>query len=298
MKRHLVAASCAAAALLLFAAPAFAGQTIGTFGSWNGSEAISTFGYPNTATYGQVITAPAGATLLTSFTFELAIPNTATFRAEVYAWDGSEATGPNLYESGSMTTTSSSMQSVTIGTAVPVTAGSQYVMFLSTSKDSGSGSGVWGFVSANPYGGGDFVYQNNGTDPSTWTSTPWTVYGGDLAFSAIFNGQPVGPHETCYNDLGTDGCSQLARVAVCDPLVGFKDIEVRERMLPEYVADTPAAYVQGYGLVCALSNLASYGGDPSLYSDAGYKVDNTGTRTPNGTDENAFGAFYEYFAKA
>src|SRR5208283_6178625 len=43
----------------LFALPAGA-QQIQTDPGWNGSNTISSFGYPNTATYGEAITTPAG----------------------------------------------------------------------------------------------------------------------------------------------------------------------------------------------------------------------------------------------
>src|SRR3954469_1213293 len=155
MKRHLLAIACAAIALLATAAPALASTTINTFPSWDGSSEVSDFGYPDTATYGQTVQAPLGEPALKSFTFELDVPSTTVFRAEVYAWDGSEATGPALYESGSMTTSGSGLQPVTINTGgIPVVAGAEYVLFLSVSKSVGSGSGGWGFISSDAYGGG------------------------------------------------------------------------------------------------------------------------------------------------
>ena len=47
--------------------------------------------------------------------------------------------------------------------------------------------GAWGFIDSDVYGGGSFVYLNNGPDPSLWTTTPWTELSfGDLAFQARF----------------------------------------------------------------------------------------------------------------
>ncbi|MDX6515727.1 MAG: hypothetical protein QOH73_1393 [Gaiellaceae bacterium] len=103
----------------------------------------------------------------------------------------------------------------------------------------------------------------------------------------------------CWNPLGTDGCFQSGRAAVCTK-DGFQDILVSQVNDPSspYYGAAPAAYVEGYGLVCTLSNIASYGGDPSAYHDAGYKVDQVGGRTPDGYTDADFGAWYEYFAKS
>jgi hypothetical protein len=58
------------------------------------------------------------------------------------------------------------------------------------------------------------------------------------------------------------------------------------------------AYVEGYGLVCSLTDIASYGGDPGAYHDAGYKVNQEGIRAPDGYTDADWGASYEYFAKS
>ena len=52
--------------------------------------------------------------------------------------------------------------------------------------ENGQLSGVWGLV-GDVYGAGGFVYINNGSDPSEWTTVNWNTFGGsDLAFKANF----------------------------------------------------------------------------------------------------------------
>lgn len=60
---------------------------------------------------------------------------------------------------------------------------------------------------------------------------------------------------------------------------------------------TPAIYVQGYGTMCQLSDLVTYGGDPTQYVEAGYKVNESGDRTPDGVSAADWGAVYDYYVK-
>lgn len=152
---------------------------------------ISAFGVPNTTTYGQTIIAPAGAQTLTSFTFRLEnLPFTVFTRAEVYAWDGTKATGAELFGSSLRTTTGTTLQDLTFDTGgTPVTAGSQYVLFLSAAKEfesSVGGSGRFRSRTNATYPDGQFVFLNNGTDESQWTVGLWSTIASDLQFRARF----------------------------------------------------------------------------------------------------------------
>ena len=141
---------------------------------WPGNSWVGNFGIPTTATFGQVITAPVGGEILQSFTFYMGQPATLAFQGEVYAWDGTMATGPNLFESVPMTTTGTGTEAVTFDAGgVPLQAGQQYVLFASCSRlfDGHSGLGAWGFIDSDVYGGGSFVYLDNGSDPSLWTTS-------------------------------------------------------------------------------------------------------------------------------
>jgi Carbohydrate binding domain len=60
---------------------------------------------------------------------------------------------------------------------------------------------------------------------------------------------------------------------------------------------TPAIYVQGYGTMCQLSDLVTYGGDPTHYVKTDYQVNESGLKTPAGVSPTAWGAIYDYYAK-
>ncbi|HSC19246.1 MAG TPA: hypothetical protein VLC74_10060 [Rhizomicrobium sp.] len=186
---------CAAAVAALGSSAAFAAH-INTLKSWDGSSYVQPFGCPDTTTYGQVITVPKGETTLNKFTFEWKNLGTGSFiaRGEVYAWNGTMATGSSLWESKAKTFSFSDglFHKVTFKPgAVPVTAGQQYVVFVSIDKDyeqcTNSYEVGWGYLPSGPYTGGDFVYQNNEGNEGNWTTVPWSVFtGSDLATKMAF----------------------------------------------------------------------------------------------------------------
>ena len=186
--RRLVVLAITVAA---FSLPGFANTFVSTLGAWNGFTAQSFFGMPNSQTYGQVINVPLIDTHLASFQFEMNLPASISFRGEVYAWDGSKASGSSLFQSAPTSTAGTGMQLITFNTgALPLVAGQQYVIFATASFDNvgHSGMGSWGTVTTDPYANGTFVFLNNGTDTSLWTTQNWTVLnpGTDLAFTATF----------------------------------------------------------------------------------------------------------------
>jgi hypothetical protein len=216
LRRSLLVGAVVAAVSLVPASGALASTTIGNTPPWNGSPIISGFGYGQpccTATYGQTVTVPATDTRLDSFTFYVQLPTNLTFRGEVYAWDpttgnpanftSGNATGPALYESGQMHTTSYNsgfgpFEPITFNTGgIPLTAGAQYVLFFTISRDYAANAptagipGFAGITATDTYSGGDFVFINNGGDTSQWTTTPWSnlvAFGADdLAFKASFS---------------------------------------------------------------------------------------------------------------
>jgi hypothetical protein len=171
--------------------------TINTFPAWDGSSIVQPFGCPDTTTYGETITVPAGKTTLKKFTFTWQNLETGSMvvRAEVYAWDGTKATGSSLYEKKKkISFPDSNFHNVTFKSkGIPVTAGSQYVLFTSIDKDyekcTGDSGGYlvgWGLVTTgDPYTGGGFVYQNNSGNEANWTTVPWSSFGTeDVAFKA------------------------------------------------------------------------------------------------------------------
>jgi hypothetical protein len=196
--RAAVTASAVAIAFVAFGTAAASasteGATINTYPAWDGSSEVVDFGCPNTTTYGQTITVPEGKTSLKKFTFSWINLNSGSMlvRAEVYAWDGAKATGSSLFEKKrKITLSDGAFHNETFKTkGVPVTPGSQYVLFASIDKDFEKCTDNyvlgWGLVNTgDPYPGGGFVYQNNTGDESQWTLTPWSSFGGeDVAFKA------------------------------------------------------------------------------------------------------------------
>jgi hypothetical protein len=142
------------------------------------------------------VTAPAGATNLTSFTFYMEQPSSGTpltFRGEVYAWMNGQATGSALYESSPVSLTAAGVfQPITFNPpSIPVTPGAQYVLFATISKDytgdSRSATLIWGALGRDVYPGGNFVYESNKNNTSAWTTQQWaTQASNDLAFKASF----------------------------------------------------------------------------------------------------------------
>jgi hypothetical protein len=169
--------------------------TIDTFPNWDGSTIVQPFGCPDTTTYGQTITVPAGMTHLNKFTFTWVNLNTGSMvvRAEVYAWNGTMATGSSLYEKRrSISFLDNLFHLETFKpNAISVTPGAQYVLFISIDKDYEKCRKRyklgWGLVS-DDYNGGGFVFQNNRGDESQWTLATWGTFGGrDVAFKAFLS---------------------------------------------------------------------------------------------------------------
>jgi hypothetical protein len=179
-------------ALLMLAAAPSPAQGINTIPLWNGTDFISSFGVPNTATYGQTITVSSNATI-NSFAFEIGYCGAdVTMRGEVYAWDGAKATGSALFESAPYTLpNSASFQLVSFNTGSLSLPAGRYILFASTSRDqTGAPSSAcrWGSLGNFAYLGGQFQFLNNGPDPAPWTSTNWQTIASDLAMQVFGSG--------------------------------------------------------------------------------------------------------------
>jgi hypothetical protein len=165
------------------------------------NSTIGSFGEPNTATYGQTFTVGADSKL-DSFTFFLDDSlNTdfVDFKAYVYAWDGTKASGSALYQGGALSTTNNggaggfeAFQVLTGG--LSLTTGQQYVAFFSASTlfDSVQGTANWASVSgSSSVAGGGFVFLNNGSNFGQVTTTAWSqdfqCAGCDLSYRMAFS---------------------------------------------------------------------------------------------------------------
>jgi hypothetical protein len=103
------------------------------------------------------------------------------------------------------------MHAVTFNTGgISLTADTQYVLFVTTSRDPAANAGIqdtgcFGYTFIDTYGGGDWVYQDDGGDPTQWTAKGWTYPSAfplnfpnqdDLGFTATFSSHknpPSGP---------------------------------------------------------------------------------------------------------
>jgi hypothetical protein len=175
-------------------------------------DSVGTFGNPDTATYGQTFVAPADVLTIDKFTFFISGESSVSliYRAYVYEWsgplqgNGGQAVGSAFFSSNPFTFTGDvalTYQAVNIDTAsTALVGGAQYVAFLtiSNSDDYNASVGVtsWGigpfFQHGANNGGGGFVFDNNGNDFSSLTTSPWDTFAdyGDLAFEMSFSTVP------------------------------------------------------------------------------------------------------------
>jgi hypothetical protein len=201
-----------------------AATAIDTTGSWDGFGNVSPFGEPNTATIGQTFTVTGADTQLDSFSFYLndfSDPDAVDFRAYVYQWDGSKASGSQLFGSGDLHTTGSNgFELFNINTGgINLTAGLQYVAFFSASLlfDGQTGTSSMGWILDNVYSGGGLVYSSNGSDFSSLTLKTWTNFIGDAAFKANFstpNSQVPEPDSLALLGLGFAGMRLVRRKTI------------------------------------------------------------------------------------
>ncbi len=168
--------------------------TIDTTGSDTGT--IIEFGSPNTATYGQTFTAPG--TVLDSFSLYLRNrvtgSGTLDLRGYIAGWNGTEASSI-LYESGTQTMNANgTLQQFAFSPGISLTPSNNYVAFLSISNLQSQAPSTFGMPHGIDQIAGEFVFINNGTTPSEWTSTPWTqgfVGSDDVWFQAEFDLAPT-----------------------------------------------------------------------------------------------------------
>ena len=154
------------------------------------------FGCPNTTTYGQVITVPAGKSPLNKFTFAW-----ATTRARLHGGarrgvrmgrleghgclavrvrDSDVAFGDGLFHYEAF---KPGGVAVTPGRAVcDIREHRQGLRAVHGRLHAGLGGRGRQLLR-----GGTFVYQNNSGDESQWTSSAWNTFGIDLAFKAFLS---------------------------------------------------------------------------------------------------------------
>jgi hypothetical protein len=164
------------------------------------------FGHAWHETFGQTITVPVSDPVLDSFAFTfvcLDLPEW-DFSAYVMGWSGSKASGSVLWKSDPQVMNYTGNQTFAFDTGgLPLTAGGQYVLFLSVSEFSSGGDAPafgrmprWNLY-PDPYDGGRIVFLDNGNDTSLWTTQTWSLLpspypvSADLGFQASFSPVPV-----------------------------------------------------------------------------------------------------------
>jgi hypothetical protein len=169
------------------AAPALADTVIDTTQTYGGD--LQPFGEPDTATYGQTFLVGAD-NVLNNFSLFLDGPAASplSFKAYLFAWDGSKASGPALYTSGIRQFGGSPFDNpaeFTFSTGnLQLLSGQRYVAFVSTSEvQDGNEISVFMPTSGddgNLIPGGGLVYYNNGADFAALTTNTWDYTGGSF----------------------------------------------------------------------------------------------------------------------
>ncbi len=175
-------------AVVLFAVGCFADTTYNTFTGYN--PYWHPFGYPNTATYGETFTSPAGDTFLKDFSLYMAGPYSGgdiKLEAYVATWTGSMA-GSLLWQSGLVDYANTGNAQLTFSPGLQLNPNQNYVVFLSVSQHYGDSTGL-SYISGgnNSCPGCFFAYNNNGGDFNSLFTTNWTNgLSPDFAFTADF----------------------------------------------------------------------------------------------------------------
>ena len=196
---------------LSVAGASLAQTTYSNYSLWNGSEAIQPFSNPDTSTYGQTFVAPVTDTMMDSYKFSL-ISNDNTpgiFKFYVSQWDtvNGHAIGAPVFESGILNSaTGGNFVDYTVNVGVNLISGGNYVAFMSCSNVDRSVTfsdrQAW-ISSGSTYADGQFVYQNNGNDPTTWNSQTWNTGSGlDSTFEAKFSSPVPEPASIAALGLG------------------------------------------------------------------------------------------------
>lgn len=174
-------------------------QVIDTQAAWNGTSFISSFGVPNTATYGQALVVPPNSDQLTGFDVQIQLQTGAslTLRGMVWPWNSAaqRASAAPLAESAPLTispVTPTAFQPVALRLTAPlaVAPGQALAIGATVSRDYAQPNGTsrWGALTTNTvYPDGQFVFFNNGSNESQWTNAAWSTIAQDLAFTAHFN---------------------------------------------------------------------------------------------------------------
>ena len=178
--------------ILLFTLSGYADTTYNNFTGY--SDYWHPFGNPNTATYGELFTAPNSDSNLASFSFYMGSANTEgniILGGYIATWNGTNA-GTLLYSSPQVNYDNLGDEQITFNTGgLSLTPDAQYVMFLSVSQYYGQSAGE-AFVSQGSSidGLNGFAYNNNAGDFESLFNTAWAAplspdWAVDLEFTTV-----------------------------------------------------------------------------------------------------------------
>jgi len=180
--------------VLLFSVIAYANTTYNNFNGY--SDYWHPFGNPNTATYGELFTAPSTDLNLASFSFYMGSPYAAgniVLGGYIATWNGTNA-GTLLYSSPAYNYDNLGNEQITFNTGgLALSPGGQYVAFLSVSQYYGQSAGE-AYVSQGTALNGlnGFGWYNNSGDFNSLFSCCWDNYGAspDWAVDMEFTPEP------------------------------------------------------------------------------------------------------------
>ncbi len=268
LSRYLLPAVLVLVALVALPAGA---QVINTYPGWNGTDTISAFGYPNTSTYGEAITTPAGATNVSQFSFYLKAPAGFQFQAFIAPWDNNNYLIPGglagvSYLSPVITVTNPNLVQYTVNSVnLPVTPGTIYMFGITIDNvydhDAQYGTGSMG---GDVFSGGNSTYYfawNNDSGNGTLLGQPWN-------------------NEGCANNGGS--CGQAAWNVTYSGVTSQSAFEMWNR------TGSPAdEFQEFFGGIDPSSVIGTYNGDYPHVTitgvNGGTLIDWTGGATPNGT---------------
>jgi len=180
--------------------------------SYNNYQGLSPywnpFGNPNTATYGEIFTAPSAPdTNLDNFSFWFAnpvAPGDVLLGGYIATWTGSNA-GTLLYSSAPYDYPNTGEGKLTFNTGgLTLTPGQQYVMFLSVSQYYGQTTGMAQVDSGSPLAGlNGFAWSNNGGDFNSLFTNSWDNYGASPDWAVDLEFTPGVPEPGTLMLLGT-----------------------------------------------------------------------------------------------
>lgn len=177
-----------------------ADTVVTTIPDWDGTTSLSPLGEPDTGYFGQTLTVPRDARLVSyEFWVDQLTLDPTQYRSQVYLWDtvNDHATGPALYTSAAQTFdyTGSGYAAVTFtlpGGGVDLTPGQVIVLLFDAIAPGDTTASVtkFGLVSPGTYAGGAGYALNSSGGTYLPTVDAWGPAGGDLAFQATFSGAP------------------------------------------------------------------------------------------------------------